>query len=129
MRGVILAATIGGFLLSLPVQAHEMRRDSETFVTYGSTVDFVLANRYDQGAVYVFEMYSKDWTPTPIDSWYVDNGFNRISDITLEAGSEVTITAHVRDKGKYYFCSKLEEFEDEQDIKMRSRICNRISRQ
>lgn len=116
--------------LSTSSQAHEMFRNASTFVTYDSTVEFTLRNNYDKAAFFGLQLFTKDMTEVDVDTWYVDDQYlERFEEVYLRAGEDMLLVVHVKNLGKYYFCSNLKDFEDGIKTNVRSRICSRISRQ
>ncbi len=116
--------------LSTPSYAHEMYRNETTFITYDSTVDFTLGNAYDKAAFFDLQLFTKDMVEVPYLEWYVEDQYlEQIEEVYLKPTDSLTLTVHVKDAGKYYFCSTLKDYEDETaQTNVRSRICSRIQR-
>ena len=115
--------------LSTPTLAHEMYRNADTFITYDSTVEFVLGNAYSKAAFFDLQLFTKDMTEVDNEKWYVsDEYLERVEDVYLKPSDDILLTVHVKDAGKYYFCSTLKDYENETTTNVRSRICSRIQR-
>ena len=126
-KAVLGATVVVAF--STPSYAHEMYRNADSFVTYDSTVEFVMRNAYAKAAFFDLQLFTKDMVEVASDEWYVDDEYlERFNEVYLQAGDDMVFVVHVKNLGKYYFCSSLEEYEDGTKTNVRSRICSRISR-
>lgn len=115
---VALLAYAGG------ATAHQSStRDLESSVSVFGETNIWLKNLYDGATTYEVEVLDKE-TQRPTKSQWRSSLIN--NEVTLDTGELVDIKVTVKDKGKYYVCTKVKREQVGGNIQLSSRVCLRL---
>ena len=115
---VALLAYAGG------AAAHQSStRDLESSVSVFGESNIWLKNLYDAPVTYEVEVLDKD-TMRPTKSQWRSSLIN--NEVTLATEEVVDIKVTVRDKGKYYVCTKVKREQSGGNVQLSSRVCLRL---
>lgn len=115
---VALLAYAGG------ATAHQSStRDLESSVSVFGESNIWLKNLYSEATTYTVEVLDKSTllpTSSPWRSTLINN------QVTLDTNELVDIKVTVRDRGKYYVCTKVKREQAGGNIQLSSRVCVRL---
>lgn len=115
---VALLAYAGG------AAAHQSStRDLESSVSVFGESNIWLKNLYEVPTTYEVEVLDKE-TQRPTTSQWRSSLKN--NEVTLDTGELVDIKVTVKDKGKYYVCTRVKREQAGGNIQLSSRVCIRL---
>lgn len=118
MTLVALLAYAGG------ATAHQSStRDLESIINVFGESNIWLKNLYDGATTYEVQVLDRD-TQRPTKSQWRSSLIN--NEVTLDTGEVVDIKVTVKDKGKYYVCTKVKREQAGGNIQLSSRVCLRL---
>ena len=124
MNKFALVATLVGALIAPSfVSSHMMTRDTDNYLTYDGTLRFWIRNDYTQESLYSVHVFNKDLTPL-----VEPNKFRTTledNEALMNHKELIDFRVQVKEKGKYYVCSFLEELGGEVP-QSSTRICLRL---
>ena len=115
---VALLAYAGG------AAAHQSStRDLGSSVSVFGESNIWLKNLYDEPTTYEVEVLDKETQRPTKSQWRSSLTDN---EVTLDTGELVDIKVTVKDKGKYYVCTKVKREQAGGNIQLSSRVCIRL---